>query len=138
MRNIVLCLGLVSAIGCTKSDFTAGSMQQNPGNNNNNSGDVTEPPPPPVVAPENPGLEEPGTDGGEGGEQIEFDTEFDTFLRQCIADEMTAKHGGPIAPRVLTETLEDYATKDIETTKDFETLADLILRDVVDADGLIN
>lgn len=129
MKYLIVSSLLMAALGCSESKFTPGDGSR--------SFDKTPKTAPPTQSPgsgDGVGM----TPGDEEPRPIEFDSEFDTFLRSCIAEEMTANYNGPVIPLKLTQTLDDFGSSALQNYEEFETLADLILRQIIDAEGLID
>lgn len=138
-------IGLISGCGNFKSfDYTGSGKKESADNGNSGDAEGKAPemkePGKEVKQPSEPIVikkpEEPQP--GEETKPMIIDTAFDTGTPQCVENKIVEEFGSPFRPYILDETLDDYLTKEVKTYNDFQTLADLILREVVDTDGLID
>ena len=80
-----------------------------------------------------------GTDVTTEPEESKYDKTFATGLDSCVADGLAEREIDKVFVERYSRTLSDFADQDrIGSLAEFNVLADLILRDIVNAGGLID
>ncbi len=91
---------------------------------------------PPPTQPEQPKKEPTTTPKGD--DLPVPDLAFNTGIPACIKQQLTSTAATIFSPRKLTKTLKDFSSVELADQKEFELLSDLILREVVNTEGLVN